>query len=226
MFLQVTNELLKGFGLTVLLFAVTLVAAIPLGFLISFCSMTKFKPVKWLTKAFIWVIRGTPLMLQIIVISFIPSTVFGIYNKQISIFLNTTVANVNFIFVCIAFVINYAAYFFFFFRGGIQAIPAGQHEAAKVLGMSKKQTFFKIILPQVVKRITPPMSNEIITLVKDTSLARIIGVVEIIMAAETALNKYVVIWPLFYAGLFYLLFNGALTLLFAYIERKLDYYKI
>ena len=176
MFATVTADLLNGFGLTVLLFAVTLVAAIPLGLIVAFCSMTRFIPLKWLTKVFVWVIRGTPLMLQIIVISF-PNTVFEIPNRAIADFFGTTMANVNFIFVCVAFIINYAAYFSEIFRGGIESIPKGQHEAAQVLGMTKSQTFFLVVLPQVVKRIIPPMSNEIIALVKDTSLARVLGVV-------------------------------------------------
>lgn len=226
MFAEVTTDLLNGFGLTVLLFAVTLVAAIPLGLIVSFCSMTRFIPLKWLTKVFVWVIRGTPLMLQIIVISFIPNTVFEIPNREIADFFGTSMANVNFIFVCVAFIINYAAYFSEIFRGGIESIPKGQHEAAQVLGMTRGQTFFLVVLPQVVKRILPPMSNEIITLVKDTSLARVLGVVEIILAANQAVNLYVVIWPLFYAGAFYLAFNGILTLLFSFIEKKLNYYKV
>lgn len=226
MFAEVTTDLLNGFGLTVLLFAVTLVAAIPLGLVVAFCSMTRFIPLKWLTKVFVWVIRGTPLMLQIIVISFIPNTVFEIPNREIADFFGTSMANVNFIFVCVAFIINYAAYFSEIFRGGIESIPKGQHEAAQVLGMTRRQTFFLVVLPQVVKRILPPMSNEIITLVKDTSLARVLGVVEIILAANQAVNLYVVIWPLFYAGAFYLAFNGILTLLFSFIEKKLSYYKV
>lgn len=226
MFAEVTTDLLNGFGLTVLLFAVTLVAAIPLGLIVSFCSMTRFIPLKWLTKVFVWVIRGTPLMLQIIVISFIPNTVFEIPNREIADFFGTSMANVNFIFVCVAFIINYAAYFSEIFRGGIESIPKGQHEAAQVLGMTRGQTFFLVVLPQVIKRILPPMSNEIITLVKDTSLARVLGVVEIILAANQAVNLYVVIWPLFYAGAFYLAFNGILTLLFSFIEKKLSYYKV
>lgn len=226
MFAEVTTDLLNGFGLTVLLFAVTLVAAIPLGLIVSFCSMTRFIPLKWLTKVFVWVIRGTPLMLQIIVISFIPNTVFEIPNREIADLFGTSMANVNFIFVCVAFIINYAAYFSEIFRGGIESIPKGQHEAAQVLGMTRGQTFFLVVLPQVVKRILPPMSNEIITLVKDTSLARVLGVVEIILAANQAVNLYVVIWPLFYAGAFYLAFNGILTLLFSFIEKKLSYYKV
>ena len=226
MFATVTADLLNGFGLTVLLFAVTLVAAIPLGLIVAFCSMTRFIPLKWLTKVFVWVIRGTPLMLQIIVISFIPNTVFEIPNRAIADFFGTTMANVNFIFVCVAFIINYAAYFSEIFRGGIESIPKGQHEAAQVLGMTRGQTFFLVVLPQVFKRILPPMSNEIITLVKDTSLARVLGVVEIILAANQAVNLYVVIWPLFYAGAFYLAFNGILTLLFSFMEKKLSYYKV
>ena len=226
MFATVTADLLNGFGLTVLLFAVTLVAAIPLGLVVAFCSMTRFIPLKWLTKVFVWVIRGTPLMLQIIVISFIPNTLFEIPNRAIADFFGTSMANVNFIFVCVAFIINYAAYFSEIFRGGIESIPKGQHEAAQVLGMTRGQTFFLVVLPQVVKRILPPMSNEIITLVKDTSLARVLGVVEIILAANQAVNLYVVIWPLFYAGAFYLAFNGILTLLFSFIEKKLSYYKV
>ena len=165
-------------------------------------------------------------MLQILVITFIPSTVFNVMNKQIALFFNTSMANVNFIFVCIAFAINYAAYFSEIFRGGIESVPRGQYEAAQVLGMTKAQTFFRVVLPQVVKRVLAPMSNEVITLVKDTSLARIIGVVEIIMSAEIAVNRYVLIWPLFYAGAFYLVFNGALTVLFSFAEKKLDYYKV
>lgn len=226
MFATVTADLLNGFGLTVLLFAVTLVAAIPLGLIVAFCSMTRFIPLKWLTKVFVWVIRGTPLMLQIIVISFIPNTLFEIPNRAIADFFGTSMANVNFIFVCVAFIINYAAYFSEIFRGGIESIPKGQHEAAQVLGMTRGQTFFLVVLPQVFKRILPPMSNEIITLVKDTSLARVLGVVEIILAANQAVNLYVVIWPLFYAGAFYLAFNGILTLLFSFIEKKLSYYKV
>ena len=226
MFAEVTAELLNGFGLTVLLFAVTLVAAIPLGLFIAFCSMTRFTPLKLLTKAFVWVIRGTPLMLQIIVISFIPSYLFDVLNREIADFFGTTMANVNFLFVCIAFVINYAAYFSEIFRGGIESIPKVQNEAALVLGMTRPQTFFLVVLPQVVKRIIPPMSNEIITLVKDTSLAQILGVIEIILAAKNAVGLYVVIWPLFYAGAFYLVFNGILTLLFSFIEKKLNYYKV
>lgn len=223
-FTEIINNLFTGFGLTILLFALTLVLAIPLGLLISLGAMSKIKPIKWLMKGIIWVIRGTPLMLQIVVVSFIPSKLFSIQNKAIAAFFGTTMANVNFMFCVIAFVINYACYFAEIFRGGIEGIPKGQYEACAVLGMTKSQTFFKVVLPQVIKRIIPPMGNEIITLVKDTSLARAIGVVEIIKAAQDAVNVTVTIWPLFYSGLFYLIFNGLLTVLFRFVEKKLDYY--
>lgn len=223
---QIILQLAEGFGLTVLLFAVTLVLAIPLGLLVSLCSMSKFKPLKYLTKGFIWIIRGTPLMLQIIVVSFVPSIVFDLPNKAIATFFGTTMASVNFVFCAIAFVINYAAYFAEIFRGGIESIDKGQYEAGAVLGMTKSQIFVKIVLPQVIKRIVPPMSNEIITLVKDTSLARVIGVVEIIKSAQDEVNLTVNIMPLFYAGAFYLVFNGILTVIFGFAEKKLNYYKV
>lgn len=223
-FTQIITDLLTGFGLTLLLFILTLVLAIPLGLLIALGAMSKIKPIKWLMKGLIWVIRGTPLMLQIIVVSFIPSTVFQVQNKAIAAFFGTTMANINFLFCVIAFVINYACYFAEIFRGGIEGIAKGQYEACAVLGMTKGQTFMKVVLPQVVKRIIPPMGNEIITLVKDTSLARAIGVVEIIKSAQDAVNITVTIWPLFYAGIFYLIFNGLLTVLFRLVEKKLDYY--
>ena len=223
---EIILKLLQGFELTILLFAITLVLAIPLGLIMALGSMSKFKPLKYLVKGLIWIIRGTPLLLQIIVVSFIPSTVFSVPNKAIAAFFGTTMANVNFIFCAIAFIINYAAYFSEIFRGGIEAISKGQHEACAVLGMTKGQTFFKVVLPQVIKRIVPPMSNEIITLVKDTALARAIGVVEIIKVAQDAVNVTVTIWPLFYSGVFYLLFNGFLTLLFRFVEKKLSYYHV
>ena len=210
--LNVTLDLLNGFGTTLKLFALTLVFALPLGLIFSFCSMSKFKPVSVLMKLFIWVMRGTPLMLQLIVFGFGPG-LLGING------MNTFVA------VMIAFVLNYACYFSEIFRGGIEGIPKGQYEAGAVLGMTKSQVFFKIILMQVVKRILPPMSNEIITLVKDTALARVISVVEIIQISYKLMSR-AIIWPLFYAGVFYLLFVGVLTLLFGYLEKKLSYYKV
>ena len=226
MFLEVFNQFAVGFGYTVGLFAVTLVAAIPLGIIVSLCSISRFRPIKWLTKVFIWVVRGTPLLLQIIVITFIPSTVFALANKDLASFFGVSVAGLNFIFAAVAFIINYSAYFAEIFRGGIEAIPSGQYEAAQVLGMKRGQTFFRVILPQVCKRILAPISNEVITLVKDTSLARVIGVTELFMVAYNVVTTEAIIWPLFFAGLYYLLFNGLLTILFHAAEKKLSYYKV
>ena len=210
-FWNVTSELLKGFGQNCTIFGMTLLMAIPLGLIISFGSMSSFKPLKAVVKTFVWIIRGTPLMLQLFIVFYIPSLVWGLSFDRM------TAAN-N------AFVINYAAYFSEIFRGGIESIPKGQYEAGQVLGMKKTQIFFKIVLMQVVKRITAPMSNEIITLVKDTSLARVIMVPEMLKAAER-FTMQGLIWPLFYTGVFFLLFSGVLTLLFSFIEKKLDYYK-
>ena len=226
MFAEVFERFAEGFGYTVGLFAVTLVAAIPLGIIVALCSITKFKPIRWLTKVFIWVVRGTPLLLQIIVVTFIPSTVFLLANKDLADFFGVSIVGLNFIFAAVAFIINYSAYFAEIFRGGIEGIPRGQHEAAQVLGMKRCQTFFRIILPQVVKRILAPISNEVITLVKDTSLARVIGVTELFMVAYNVVTTEAIIWPLFFAGLYYLLFNGILTILFHAAEKKLSYYKV
>ena len=212
-FSEVTRQLFTGFGTTCLLFILTLVLSVPLGLIVCFGSMSKFKPLQYLSKLIVWIIRGTPLMLQIIIIYYGPALVWGIKLPRFSAAL-------------LSFVINYACYFSEIYRGGIPSIPRGQTEAAAVLGMKKSQAFFYVTLPQVIKRIMPPMSNEIITLVKDTSLARVIGVVELIKFSEQIVNNYVVLWPLFYAGVFYLVFSGLLTLLFRYIEKKLDYYKV
>jgi polar amino acid transport system permease protein len=211
-FLSVTGELLKGFGENCLLFALTLLMAIPLGLLVSMGSMTKIMPIKVVVRAFVWIIRGTPLMLQLFVVFYIPSLLWGISFDRMTA-------------AVIAFVVNYSAYFSEIFRGGIEAIPKGQYEAGQVLGMSKTQIFRKIVLMQVIKRITAPMSNEIITLVKDTSLARVIMVPEMLKAAER-FTMQGLIWPLFYTGVFFLIFCGVLTLLFRRLEKKLDYYKI
>ena len=213
-FLSISGEMLEGFGTTCLLFILTLVLSLPLGLLITFGSMSKFRPVKALTRCFVWIIRGTPLMLQIFVVFYVPSLAFG-WGLDSRILA-----------VLIAFVINYGCYFSEIYRGGIESIPKGQYEAGKVLGMRNRQIFSHIILPQVIKRIVPPMSNEIITLVKDTSLARVIGVVELIRSAEKILSTRALVWPLFYAGVFYLLFNGILTVLFGKLEKRLDYYKV
>ena len=212
-FLNVTLDLLNGFGTTVKLFALTLVFSLPLGLVFSFCSMSKFKPLSALMKIFIWIIRGTPLMLQLIVVFYGPGLIFGWNGLD------------RFPAVLIALVINYSCYFSEIYRGGIESIPKGQYEAGQVLGMTKTQIFFKVVLLQVIKRIIPPMSNEIITLVKDTSLARIIAVYEVIWSAQVYIKSAGLIWPLFYTGAFYLVFNGILTVLFRQIEKKLDYYK-
>ena len=212
-FLNVTLDLLNGFGTTVKLFALTLVFSLPLGLVFSFCSMSKFKPLSALMKIFIWIIRGTPLMLQLIVVFYGPGLIFGWNGLE------------RFPAVLIAFVINYSCYFSEIYRGGIESIPKGQYEAGQVLGMTKTQIFFKVVLLQVIKRIIPPMSNEIITLVKDTSLARIIAVYEVIWSAQVYIKSAGLIWPLFYTGAFYLVFNGILTVLFRQIEKKLDYFR-
>ncbi len=208
----IISSLFQGFYTNCFIFVMTLLMSLPLGLIISFGSMAKFQPIKWLTKTFVWIIRGTPLMLQLFVVMYAPGILF-----------DTPVAS-RMTAVLIAFVVNYAAYFSEIFRGGIESIPKGQYEACQVLGMTKTQAFFKVVLFQVVKRIVAPISNEVITLVKDTSLARVISVAEIIMCAERFTKKGL-IWPLFSTGIYFLIFNGALTLLFGYIEKKLDYYK-
>ena len=212
-FLEVTAQLADGFLMTLLIFGVTLVGAIPLGLLIMFGSMSKFQPVKWLFKIFVWIIRGTPLMLQIILVFYGPGLMgLGVKFDRLMA-------------VILAFIINYACYFSEIYRGGIESIPKGQYEAGQVLGMSKTQIFFKVVLFQVVKRIVPPMGNEIITLVKDTSLARVIAVVDLVKAAETIVSLKSLIWPLFYVGAFYLLFTGIVTILLNFIEKKMNYYQ-
>ncbi len=212
-FWNVTSQLLEGFGENCMLFGVTILVAIPLGLIISMGSMSKFFPLKAVTRTFVWIIRGTPLMLQLFTVFYVPPLLFDIS------FADRMTAAI------IAFVINYAAYFSEIFRGGIEGIPKGQYEAGYVLGMKKSQVFFKVVLMQVIKRILPPMSNEIITLVKDTSLARVISVIEILRVAEN-FSKKGIIWPLFYTGAFFLIFCGALTILFRFLEKKLDYYKV
>jgi polar amino acid transport system permease protein len=227
-FLEITLKLLDGLKTTTLIFALTLLMALPLGLIISFGSMSKFKPLAFITKVFVWIIRGVPLMLQIFIIYYVPSLVFGLdIWKELNLLFttgNTLSYAGSVVAVLIAFVINYACYFSEIYRGGIESISKGQYEAGQVLGMTKSQIFFKIVLMQVVKRILPPMSNEIITLVKDTALARVIMVVEIIQAAQN-FAAYGLMWPLFYTAVFYLIFVGLLSLLFGYFEKKLGYYK-
>ena len=212
MFIPVTMELLMGFVESIKVFVLTLVFAIPLGLVVCFGSMSKFSLLRWLTRTFVWIIRGTPLMLQLIIIFYGPGLMFGLPA------MGRMTATI------VAFAINYACYFSEIYRGGIESIPKGQYEAGQVLGMTKQQIFFKVVLLQVVKRIMAPMSNEVITLVKDTSLSRIIGIYEIIWAGESFIKKGL-IWPLFYTGAFYLVFSGLLTILFGYLEKKLDYFR-
>lgn len=240
MFWNVTNALLEGMGTTVELFALTLLFSLPLGLLVAFGSMSKWaplrflsqiswvprrlkwisgvRPIKLLVDFIVWVIRGTPLMLQLMIIYFGPGLILdnNIWGSGNSGRFIATVA---------AFVINYSCYFSVIYRGGIEGVPVGQREAGQVLGMTKPQIFFKITLLQMIKRIVPPMSNEIITLVKDTSLARIIAVSELIKVGESFMKSDGLIWPLFYTGVYYLIFVGILTLLFGYIERRLSYFR-
>ena len=220
--ITVLGALNEGFFETLKLFVVTLLGAIPLGFIIAFGSMSKFFPLKAVARSVVWIIRGTPLMLQLIIFYYIPGYILGGYSPWPSgddgVFMASAVA----------FVINYACYFSEIYRGGIEGVPKGQQEAGQVLGMTKSQIFFKVTLLQMVKRIVPPMSNEIITLVKDTSIARIIGWQELIWAGYGFLKSshgYAgLIWPLLFTGVYYLLFNGLLTLLFGYIEKKMSYF--
>ena len=218
MFWTVTLSLLEGFLGTVKLFALTLVFALPLGLLISLGSMSRAHVLRYPIKFIIWIISGTPLLLQLLVIYYGP----GILLKS-NIWGSGD--NGRFIAALVSFVINYACYFAEIYRGGIQSIPVGQYEAGQVLGLTKGQIFRKIVLLQVIKRIVPPMSNEIITLVKDTSLARVIAVYEIIWNGQAFIKSAGIIWPLFYTGAFYLVFSGLLTLLFGYIEKRLSYFR-
>ena len=212
-----------GFLQTLKLFAVTLLGAIPLGLIISFGSMARFKPLAYLTRTVVWIFRGSPLMLQLLIIYFGPGLMFNnpIWGGG---------EKGRFLASAVAFILNYACYFSEIYRGGIQGVPRGQEEAGQVLGLSQGQIFFKVTLLQMIKRIVPPMSNEIITLVKDTSIARIISLQEIIWAgyafAKSSHGISGQVWPLFFTGIFYLIFSGVLTLLFGYIEKKLDYFKV
>ena len=228
-FSSVTKYLPEGFGQTCLLFILTLLLALPLGLVISFGTMTRFRPLRWLMKTFVWIVRGIPLMLQIFIIYYVPGLVFNfpLFGELDTLFfVEFGIQDAGrMIAVLIAFTINYACYFSEIYRGGIESISGGQYEAGQVLGMTKRQIFFKVVLLQVVKRIVPPMSNEIITLIKDTALANCILVAEIIKQANELAATKQLIWPLFFAGVFYLVFVGILTLLFGYIEKKLSYFK-
>lgn len=210
-FAVVTQQLLECFVINLKLFGITLLFGLPLGLVIAFGSMSKFKPLSWFTKTFVWIIRGTPLMLQIIIIFYGPGLIFGMSSMG------------RFNAAAVAFVINYACYFSEIYRGGILSVPKGQYEAGNVLGMTKTQIFFKVTLLQMIKRILAPMGNEFMTLVKDTSLARIISNKEIIMMASEFTTQGI-IWPLFYTAVFFLLACGILTLLFNWFEKKLKYF--
>ncbi|MDR0395984.1 MAG: amino acid ABC transporter permease [Oscillospiraceae bacterium] len=209
----VLPSLLDGFVLNIRLFVTTLLLSVPLGLVIMYGSMTKILPIRWVSRLFVWIIRGTPLMLQLIIVMYVPGLLR--WPIQAKSRMGAALA---------AFVINYAAYFSEIYRGGIESISVGQYEAGQVLGMTRPQVFFRVVLLQVVKRVTPAMSNEVITLVKDTSLARIIGVTEIIMSADR-FTKQGLIWPLFTTGLFFLAFSGLLTILFRYAEDRMDFFR-
>ena len=232
-FWQITLELLGGFGLTCLLFFLTLLFAIPLGLGLSFCSMSKLAPVKKASRIFIWIIRGIPLMLLVCMIYYLPGllgmsvNVFNSMDRYFTAMAGSTemLRYGSFVAVLIAFVINYSCYFSEIFRGGIESISQGQYEAGQVLGLTQGQVFRRIILKQVIKRILPPMSNEIITLVKDTALANVIAIPEIIKCAKDMAATDALIWPLFYTAVYYLLFVGLVTILLGYAEKRLSYFK-
>ena len=219
----VVQSLNIGFLQTLKLFFVTLIGALPLGLVIAFGSMSRVKPVSALTRVLVWIIRGSPLMIQLLIVFYFPGIVL---HKPIW----GGGESGRFAAAATAFIINYACYFSEIYRGGIQSVPIGQEEAGLVLGMTRSQIFFHVKLSQVIKRIVPPMSNEIITLVKDTSLARIIALQEIIWAGQAFMKSSMgisgAIWPLFFTGVYYLACNGLLTLLFGWVERKLSYYKV
>ncbi len=218
----VIRSLNVGFLQTLKLFFVTLLGAVPLGLVIAFGSMSRFRPISYLTKIVVWIIRGTPLMIQLLIIYYFPGLVFGtpIWGGGES---------GRFLAASVSFIFNYACYFSEIYRGGIQSVPVGQEEAGLVLGMTRSQIFFKVTLLQMIKRIVPPMSNEIITLVKDTSLARIIALQEIIWAGQAFMKGSQgisgAIWPMFFTAVYYLIFSGILTVVLGRLEKKLDYFR-
>ncbi len=228
-FLEVTAFLFDGFKISLLIFAVTLLCGAPLGLPIAFCSMSRFKPVKAISKVVVWIVRGIPLMLQIFIIYYVPGLLFHfpMFSRiDRFMFINYGVEDAGrIVAVLIAFTVNYACYFSEIYRGGIESISKGQYEAGYVLGLTKSQVFRKIVLKQVIKRILPPMSNEIITLIKDTALANCIVVCEIIKQAKELAATKALVWPLFYTGVFYLLFVGILTIVLGKCEKKLDYFR-
>lgn len=219
MFSTVFQALNEGFLTTLELFVLTLLGAIPLGVVIALGSMSKLRLLRYLTRLVVWVIRGTPLMIQLLLIYYGPGLL--LHNNWWG-----SGESGRFLATVVAFVFNYACYFSEIYRGGIEAVPRGQREAGEVLGMTRRQIFFRVTLLQVVKRIVPPMSNEVITLVKDTSLSRIIALQEVIWAGEAFMKSDGVVWPLFFTGVYYLLFSGVLTLLLNKLEKRLGYFRI
>lgn len=228
-FWEVTLFLWDGFLISLLIFAVTLICGVPLGLPIAFCSMSRFGPIKALSKVIVWIVRGVPLMLQIFIIYYVPGLLFDtpIFSQvDRYFFINYGISDAGRITaVLIAFAINYACYFSEIYRGGIESISQGQYEAGYVLGLTKSQIFRKIVLKQVIQRIVPPMSNEVITLIKDTALANCIIVCEIIKQAKELAATKAMVWPLFYTGVFYLIFVGILTIVLGKVEKKLSYFR-
>ena len=220
-FQTVVAALNSGFLKTLQLFFITIIGAVPLGLVISFGSMSRFTPLRWLTRTLVWIIRGTPLVLQIITIFYVPG--------MKDLFTWPSGENGRMTAVCVAFVINYACYFSEIYRGGIQGVPVGQQEAGLVLGMTKSQIFFKVTLLQMIKRIVPPMSNEVITLVKDTSLARVIALQEVIWMGESFMKGNQgysgLVWPLFFTAVYYLVFSGVVIVLLGRLEKKLEFFR-
>ncbi len=209
------QQLAGGFLNTLVIFILTLIFSLPLGLLVAFCRMSKFKPLQWLAKVFISILRGTPLMLQLLIVCYGP---YFLFKFQIT-------TSYRFLALLIGFVINYSAYFAEIYRSGIESIPIGQYEAANVLGYSKSQTFLRIIFPQMVKRVLPPVTNEVITLVKDTSLAYVLAYTEMFTLAKQIAAARTTMMPLFVAGVFYFVFNAVVAFIMESIEKKLGYYR-
>ena len=216
---EVLSSLNEGFVKSLEIFALTLLGSLPLGLVIAFGSMSNVGIIRWFHKFLVWVIRGTPLMLQLLIIYYGPGIILG------NNWWGSGSAG-RFVAAMIAFILNYACYFSEIYRGGIEGIPKGQYEAGEVLGMTKSQIFFKVVLLQVVKRIIPPMGNEVITLVKDTSLVRVIAVYELMWNGQNFIKSEGIIWPLFFTGVYYLLFSGLLTIFLGWLEKKMDYFKV
>ena len=212
-FLQVTQTLLEGFGTTIFIFVVSFVFSIPLGMLFTFFSLRKWKAVQKIMQLFLWIIRGTPLMLQIIAVFYIPGLVFNVQGFE------------RMVAVIVAIVINYAVYFSEIFRASYQTIDVGQREAAQALGFSRPQTFFRVHLLQIIKRSLPPLANETISLVKDTALARVLAITEVLYSAQKLVATYAIIYTLFYTAVFYLVFNCFISILYKFAEKKLSYYE-